>query len=115
MRFSADDAVDLVLEVDQLVADGQDRVEGGHRVLEHHGDVRPAQVALAFRVQGEEVGALVADGAGIHPGIGGQQVDERGGERGLAAAAFADDADHLAGVGVKVGGAQRLHRPMPAS
>ena len=41
-------------------------------------------------------------------GIGGQEIDEGGHEGGFAAAAFADNADHLAAMGFKIGGAQGL-------
>ena len=44
--------------------------------------------------------------------IRGQEVGERGDERGLAATAFADNADHLARLRLNVDMAQRVDLPL---
>ena len=76
-------------------------VEGGERVLEHHAHlaVDPAQAGAAEPDQVDHlaIAGEVADGAAI----GLQHADEAVAERGLARAAFADDAEVLALVQVE--------------
>ena len=77
-----------------LVADGEDRVERAHRVLEHHRHRGAAQrQPLAVR-HGQEVAAVIEDAAA---GDRGRRVPEQPHDRlhgdGLARAALADQRD----------------------
>jgi hypothetical protein len=55
--------VDLVLVahpvsapgIEELLPDGDDRVERGERRLKHHRAVRPTEAAQSFRVEGEDI------------------------------------------------------------
>src|SRR5262249_12876299 len=80
-----------------LLLDGVERIERGHRLLEDDGDVVAAHVAdLRFR-QVDELAALEADRAGrVVRGRIRQQLQDR--ERGyrLAGARFPDQGDGLA-------------------
>ena len=95
-----------MLEIDQLRAHRQHRIEGSHRVLEDHRDILTTQGALRLDRQSEDVLAFVAYLAPGDLRVLGQQVDHRCGQSGLAAAAFAHDADHLSGAGDQAGTAQ---------
>jgi hypothetical protein len=79
-----------------LPADGHDRVERGHRLLEDHRDVVAADGPHRRRFEGEQVDTVERNGAADDaPGI----VDEpHDGERGdaFAATAFADDRQGFA-------------------
>ena len=80
-----------------LVADGEDRIERRHRLLEDHRDVVAPDRAHSLVRQHGDVFALVEDfPADDPPGTLGQQLDHR--ERGdaLAAAGFADQPHRLA-------------------
>ena len=46
---------------DDLLADGEDGIEGGHRLLEDHGDVAAADRLHLFFGELEEVAALEED------------------------------------------------------
>src|SRR5262245_56471545 len=79
-----------------LRADGQHRVEGGHRLLEDHRDVVAAHCAHLCFVELEQVPAIELDRATDDPA--GRIGDEpHHGERrhALAAAGFADDRQRL--------------------
>ncbi len=76
---------------------GENRVQGGHGLLEDHGDFGAAQLLQLLFAQAEQVlfplAAVIADGAaGNGQGIG-QQAQHGVGGDGLAAAGFADDAE----------------------
>ena len=78
-----------------LGADGHDRVEGGHGLLEDHGDLAAAMVAHGFGREIEEILAVETDLAGDSGGVGEQaQEGERGG--GFAGSGLADEAEGLA-------------------
>lgn len=79
-----------------LLADGHDRVEGGHGLLKDHGEALAAVAAHGGFGEGEEVLPGEADRAGEGSG-GGEKAEE--GERGggLARAGFPDQAEGLAG------------------
>src|SRR5690606_2493383 len=80
-----------------LLADGEDRVERGHRLLEDHADAAapdPAQLRGRHR---DEVLALEQDPPGNPGRMPRQQAEDRQAGDGLAAAAFADHAEALAG------------------
>ena len=78
-----------------LVAYAHDGVEGGHGLLENHGDVAAAALAHGFFGEGEEVGAIEADAAG-DAGVGAEETEN--GERGdgFSGAGFADQAEGFA-------------------
>ena len=83
-----------------LLLDGVQRVEAGHRLLEDEADVVAAGAAQGALVGGQHLGAAVADGAG-DVGVVGQQADGgEGGDR-LAGAGLADEGEGLAGVEVE--------------
>ena len=78
-----------------LPLDRVERVERGHRLLEHHGDVGAAHVAhLALRQAGQ-VPALEQDFSALARRAVEQPQDRQGGHR-LAGARFADQRDGLA-------------------
>ncbi len=100
--------------VGELDPYAQHRVERGHRALQHHGDVRPAQPAQLLLVGGEQVHCLprrrvVADVAARDQAGGPQQPDRCVRERGLAAAALPGEAEHLTGVQHQVRAGYRAH------
>ncbi|ABA48402.1 hypothetical protein BURPS1710b_2632 [Burkholderia pseudomallei 1710b] len=77
-----------------LLADREERIERGHRLLEDHRDVRAAQRAhLALALVGERL-AREADRA-AHVGVAQQAQDRQRGDA-LAGARFADERDALA-------------------
>src|SRR4051812_11778373 len=79
-----------------LPADGEHRIQRGHRLLEDHRDAVAAQIAHLGFAQLEQVASLVADRAaddaprGRHQSQDGKRADA------LAAAGLADDAKRLA-------------------
>ena len=88
-----------------LVADGVERREGAHRLLEDHGDFVAAQLAdgIAPRRQLRDIRGLVAAGCSkqdASPGdleLAGQQAQDGCGGDALAAAALAYQGQRLAG------------------
>ena len=81
-----------------LLADRQDRVERGHRLLEDHRDVAAADLAHLFRRERQQIAAVERDAALRHPpGLGEQAHDGERGDR-LAAAGLADEGDDLAAI-----------------
>ena len=84
-----------------LVADGVDRVQGRHRLLEDHGDVTAADADQLTLRRLQQFGGLPAFDAG-EPGRAGDagvvdQPDEAEGGDGLAGARFAHQRQLLAG------------------
>src|SRR6185437_6348577 len=80
-----------------LLADGEHRVERGHRLLEHHGDARAADTLHRALGQAGDRLAREAHTASRHPrGRPWQQAHDREGGHALAAAGLADDAQNLA-------------------
>ena len=79
-----------------LGADLHDGIEGGHGLLEDHGDITAAEAAQGGFGFGEEVAVVELDLAG--EGGGGREEAEEG-ERGggLAGAGFTDEAEGFAG------------------
>ena len=92
--FSAAGAA-AMLDIGHLPADGQHRIQAGHGVLEDHGYLAAAHGPHGFRRQGQQVPALEVDSPSANAGIRSEQPYDRGDQGGLAAAAFADDADDL--------------------
>ena len=99
-----------ILDVDHLGLDRHHGVQGGHGVLEDHGDPRPADVAQSRVRQPQDVRPLEANRAGADPGVAGEQPQDRGGQRGLPAAAFADHADDASRRHGEVHVPEGLHR-----
>src|SRR5690348_15535733 len=80
-----------------LIADGEHRVERGHRLLEDHGDAVAANAANARVVEPQELLALEVNRAARLDAAG--LLDEaEDGKRGhrFSAARFADDAERFA-------------------
>ena len=104
--------------LDDLVADGVDWAEGGHRLLRDQGDLGAADVAHlgAAWSQAREIGhlgAVAAAEADLARGDAAGPVDQlQDGAHGdtLAAAALADHAQHLAGQQVEAGAVDRAHQ-----
>src|SRR5262249_15541350 len=97
-------ALDVLVDADRLrhlVADGEERVERRHRVLQDHGDPLAADAAhLRIRLL-QEVLALEQDLSAHDPGRRRKQTQEREGEGGLPGARFPDDAERLARIEIE--------------
>ena len=93
----------------QLKADGEHRVERGHRLLEDHRDVGAAQPPQLGQIQVEQIDASVHDLAARQNGrvFLGQEAEHRQRGDALAAARFADQRDGRVGRYVE---ADALHR-----
>ena len=78
-----------------LVADGEERIQRGHRVLQDHGDTLAADLAHLARRLGQEVFSLEGEGAAHDAGGGGEQAHDGEGEGRLARARLAHDAERL--------------------
>ena len=96
-RLGGADTAQL-LELDELLADPDARVEGGGRVLRHVGDLLAAQLADLLPGQLEHVAVLEQHLARRDLGAGTRVVQQRGADGGLARAGLADQADDLAGL-----------------
>ncbi len=82
----------------QLIADGEDRIERTHRLLEDHGDALAADGAQLRGAGGQQILALEEDLAAEHArGWRRQQTEDREGRDALAAAGLADEAEDFAG------------------
>jgi hypothetical protein len=78
-----------------LPPDPVDRIERVHGALRDERDLFPAMRVHAARRQSQEVLAVEQDAAGGDAGALRHHARDRAGERGLAAAALADQADDL--------------------
>ena len=80
-----------------LGSDGHDGVEGGHGLLEDHGDVAATVAAHGFFGEGEEgfsrKGNVSSDLSG-----GWEEAEDAEGGGGFAGAGFADEAEGFAGI-----------------
>ena len=93
-----------------LPLDGVERIERGHRLLEHHGDVVAAHLAHLVLVGGDQVLALEQDAAGrVMRGRVGQELEDREGGDGLAGAGFAHQRHRLARHDVEGDAVHRQH------
>ena len=82
-----------------LFADVLQRVQAGHRVLQHHGDPAAADgKPLLFGGELRQILFLKEDGAGIHPAVLIKQAHEGLGQYALAGAGFAHDRQAFAPV-----------------
>ncbi len=99
----------------ELVAQARHRIERVHRALRNIGHVPPAQGAQLLGIEPDEIAAAQPHGAVGHRGGGRQQAEHAHGERALAAARFADDAERLAGLELDRDISHGAHGPAPAS
>src|SRR6266576_5950710 len=86
-----------------LIPDGEDGVQGGHRLLKDHGDLVAAYGAQLRRREGQQIAALELDqaaGENVAGGLGDEAENRERGD-GLTAPRFADDAQRLAGIEVE--------------
>ncbi len=84
--------------LDDLLADGEDRVERGHRLLEDHRDLLAADACASRAAPSvEQIASLEHDAAADDPArrLASRPQDRQRGDA-LAAARFADDAERLA-------------------
>ena len=117
--------VDVLVQEDgfgDLLADGTDGAEGGHRLLEDHGDLIAANIAELAVVrlelcQVDDVGgvgavfkrAVEANLAFNDLARGRDETHDRHGGHAFATAALADDADDLAAADVEVDAIDGAH------
>jgi hypothetical protein len=96
--------------VGQMCADGEERIQRRHRILEDHRDACAAVGVHRGLVEREQVDAVEQDLA-THPRqVRRQQAHETGREARLAAARLADDAENAALADVEVDAAQDMRR-----
>jgi hypothetical protein len=81
-----------------LLADGEHRIERGHRLLEDHRDVAATLLAHLVFGEVEQVLSLEEDRAFRHPSGLGEQAHDRERRHRLAAAGFADHGNDLAAI-----------------
>src|SRR5471032_668809 len=84
-----------------LVADPHQRIERGHRLLEDHADAVAAQQAHLRWSQRQQVAILEGDAAARDSQRRRQESHDGGGGDRLAGAAFAHDAEDLAGLEIE--------------
>ena len=94
------DAVDHE-RLGQQRADLQPRTEGGHRILEHHGGVAAQGPIVGPALQAP---AVERDGAGVVR----NEAENAAGQRRLAGAGFANEADRFAGGDIETDVAQDI-------
>ena len=91
-----------------LVADGEHRIERGHRLLKHHGHARAADIAHGFFADLRQVLAVEQDFAACLDAPRRPNETEQGQRgHGLSAAGFADEPDRFSGVDLE---ADAVHR-----
>ena len=95
-RFRFGNAFVDAQRLDQLIADGEKRVERGHRVLKDHADLIAADFAEHFGRECGQIRAVKDHFIRRDFGVVGQKVQHGEHRDALAAAAFADDADGFA-------------------
>ena len=79
-----------------LIADGHDRVERGHRLLKDHRDVAAANVTQPRLADLDEILIAEANGTLLDPHMGlRQQPHDRARGQRLTRTAFADDTENL--------------------
>ena len=94
--------------LDDLVADGENRIERGHRVLEDHRGGSAADLRQRVLVGGEDVDAVERQGLGRDLRRGRKEPHQRKAGHRFSGAGLADDADALAFVDVKADAAHRF-------
>ncbi len=108
------DALVLSHGLGDLVADRVERVEGGHRLLEHHRDQRAAQLHHGAVADCADVMLADAHRPFHDRAVLGMQPQQRPHHHRLARAGFADHAKNLAAVEVERDAVDRPHRRFPA-
>jgi hypothetical protein len=97
--------------LDDLLADGQHRIERRHRFLEHHGDFAAAHLAHFLVAELQQVAAAVHDGAFLDAaGTRGNQTQDRQRRDALAATRFAHQAQRFAAMHMEGNVVHRRHR-----
>ena len=101
----------LLQRLDQLGADGQHRIERGHRVLEHDRQRTAAQLAQFLRRQLQQILPIEHHAAGEFCFLR-QQLQDRARQHGLAATGLADHAERPTGADGEV---DTVHRAQIAA
>src|SRR5581483_4614824 len=112
-RGAAPDALVHAQRLRHLVADGEERVQRGHRVLQDHRDAlapHPAHLAVGFL---QQVLALEEHLAAGDPRRGRQQPQDGEGECALSGAGLAHDAEGAAGLESERHVVDRAHHAGP--
>ena len=96
-----------------LAADAHDGVEGGHRLLKDHGDLRAADAPHercrpAKKIDGLMSGRGVPEDLAFSAGDGGKQAHDGEGGGAFSGAGFADEAKHLALIEAETYAMERL-------
>ena len=81
-----------------LTADGKDRVQARHRLLEDHGDLVAADLVHFVHGQLGQILTVEEDLAGVDIAVAVEQTEDAHGRDALAGAGFADDAEDLTGI-----------------
>ncbi len=79
-----------------LMADGVDRIERGHRLLKHHRNLGAAHLRDLGLAERQDVAPADPNATGQHRTPARQQPHQRPHGHGLAGAGFADQAQDLA-------------------
>ena len=109
-RLAVGQAAMQLQDLADLPLDGVERVERGHRLLEHHGDVVAAHAAHLVLVGGDQVLALEQDAAGrVMRGRVGQELEDRERRDRLAGARLAHQRHRLARHDVERDAVDRQH------
>ena len=93
-----------------LPADGEDRVQARHRLLEDHGDLVAADLVHFVHGQLGQILTVEEDLAGVNIAVAVEQTENAHGRDALAGTGFADDAEHLARVKRIADAVDRLDR-----
>ncbi|MCY1296085.1 hypothetical protein D9M70_454550 [compost metagenome] len=92
-----------------LAADGIERIERGHRLLEDHCDLRTAHLVQRLWRQAHKLLSAVTRGAGDLTVLG-EQAHDAHHRLALAGAGLADDRKRFAGTDVEIDALDRFHR-----
>ena len=92
-----------------LFANGNQRIQAGHGVLKHHGDLLAADFAHLLIADFGQVGAFKFNFAVFNAGSIGQQAQDGHGSNAFAAAGFTNDTKDLALMHFKADAAHSLH------
>jgi len=98
--------------LDDLSADREDRIEGGHRLLEDHRYLCATQVAERAPIKPHHVLAGDGDRSRDVRNVSREQPHHGAQRDTLARARFADDAEHFAGVEREVDAVDRADRTL---
>lgn len=93
-----------------LTADGEDRVQARHRLLEDHGDLVAADLVHFVHGQLGQILTVEEDLAGVDIAVAVKQAENAHGRDALAGTGFADNAEDLACVKRIADAVDRLDR-----